>query len=262
MNEELLGRLSSADLFAVSDSLRSGSLSSGISRSVLAGIIGHVRAPALGSYLEGLHGEGFTSLQLARLVETIAKARVHWPDPGQLFSLVLSGPEVSGDAIADTATTVRTLIEEAKREIWLISYAVHQGQTLFERLAARMRENRDLRVSLYLDISRGQSDSSLDSEIVGRFAQKFWTKQWPWPDKPSIFYDPRSLSLESTARTSFHAKGVVVDQQVVLLTSANFTEAAQQRNVEAGILIRYKPLVKQFVRHLEGLRTGGQLAAI
>ena len=165
-----------------------------------------------------------------------------------------------GAAVVDTAAAVQTLIEEAKTEIFLISYAVHQGQTLFERVAARMRADGGLRVRLYLDIGRGQSDTSLESEIVSRFLKDFWTKHWPWPERPEIFYDPRALSTLPAVRASFHAKGVIVDRRAALLTSANFTEAAQKRNIEAGVLIRYQPLVAQLVSHFEMLRIRNYLA--
>ncbi len=35
-----------------------------------------------------------------------------------------------------------------------------------------------------------------------------------------------------------HAKCVVVDEKVALITSANFTERAQRDNVELGVLVR------------------------
>ncbi|MGH9321370.1 MAG: phospholipase D-like domain-containing protein [Vicinamibacteria bacterium] len=36
---------------------------------------------------------------------------------------------------------------------------------------------------------------------------------------------------------SLHAKCVVVDDRLSLVTSANFTEAAHWRNIEAGVLV-------------------------
>ncbi|WP_228024926.1 phospholipase D-like domain-containing protein [cf. Phormidesmis sp. LEGE 11477] len=54
---------------------------------------------------------------------------------------------------------------------------------------------------------------------------------------PEVFYDPRSLSKENASRICLHAKCVVVDDKQLLVTSANFTEAAHQRNIEAGVLL-------------------------
>jgi len=52
-----------------------------------------------------------------------------------------------------------------------------------------------------------------------------------------VFHDPRALELSTNANAYLHAKCVVVDEERAFTTSANFTEAAHQRNIEAGVLI-------------------------
>src|SRR6185295_9900188 len=101
--------------------------------------------------------------------------------------------------------------------------------------------------------------TSLSSEIVRRFAQEFREKHWPWPQLPELFYDPRSLSESTDKRSSLHAKCVVVDRRVALVTSANFTVAAQHRNIEAGVIVRYQPFVERVVGFFDGLRESNQL---
>lgn len=51
-----------------------------------------------------------------------------------------------------------------------------------------------------------------------------------------------------------HAKILVVDRRKIFLTSANFTEAAQQRNVEMGLLCNTPHLAEQVCSYFEGLR--------
>jgi hypothetical protein len=41
--------------------------------------------------------------------------------------------------------------------------------------------------------------------------------------------------------------------------SANFTEAAQRKNIEASVLIRYEPFVTRLSAYFEALRNTGQL---
>lgn len=48
----------------------------------------------------------------------------------------------------------------------------------------------------------------------------------------------RSAQLASGKRVVSHAKFVVIDHEVLLLTSANFSFTAENRNVEFGVLIR------------------------
>ena len=44
---------------------------------------------------------------------------------------------------------------------------------------------------------------------------------------------------------SLHAKCVVIDAREIFISSANFTEAAQHRNIELGVLVRSAALARQ-----------------
>ena len=94
-----------------------------------------------------------------------------------------------------------------------------------------------------------------------RFAHKVRSEVWP-ADRPlpAVFYDPRSLSLDRNKRTALHAKCVVVDRQVVFVSSANFTEAAQERNIEVGLLSRSPALAARVAGHFESLVAADVLA--
>jgi phosphatidylserine/phosphatidylglycerophosphate/cardiolipin synthase-like enzyme len=61
-------------------------------------------------------------------------------------------------------------------------------------------------------------------------------------------------------KASLHAKCVLVDGTTALVTSANFTEAAQRRNVEVGMLIRHEPTVTRLTDYFRGLERTGVLA--
>jgi phosphatidylserine/phosphatidylglycerophosphate/cardiolipin synthase-like enzyme len=78
-----------------------------------------------------------------------------------------------------------------------------------------------------------------------RFSQKFRTREWPGSRLPEIYYDPRSLELDAEKRASLHAKCVVIDNKLAFVSSANFTGAAQERNIEIGVLIRSKSFAQR-----------------
>ena len=60
-----------------------------------------------------------------------------------------------------------------------------------------------------------------------------------------------------------HAKVVVVDQTTAaLVTSANFTSAAQLRNVEAGVLLRHPRHVSRLYNYFDGLISQGFLKPV
>ena len=153
---------------------------------------------------------------------------------------------------------MHTLITSATREVLLVGYAIHNGKRLFEPLAGRMEQIPSLDVTFCIDIQRQFNDPTPAPELVARFAREFRQRHWPWSRLPRLFYDPRSL-LTGDQRASLHAKCVVVDRSRALVTSANFTDAAQKRNIEAGIDLRHRPTAERIVDYFGGLVAGGLL---
>ena len=117
-----------------------------------------------------------------------------------------------------------------------------------------------LKVRLFLDIQRGQGDTTLASLLVHRFADRFRTTQWPANRPlPEVYYDPRSLVISHNEKSAMHAKCIVVDGRDLFVSSANFTEAAQNRNLEVGLLIRSASLAENLARHFDVLVEQGLL---
>jgi phosphatidylserine/phosphatidylglycerophosphate/cardiolipin synthase-like enzyme len=84
-------------------------------------------------------------------------------------------------------------------------------------------------------------------QIVRRFAERFRSREWPKDGRlPEVYFDPRSLATDPVKRASMHAKCIVIDGQIVFVSSANFTEAAQERNLEIDLLIRSSTLDDHF----------------
>jgi len=160
-----------------------------------------------------------------------ATARVRKPD------IVWSGPEVPGLHARDTRRVYEELLGSAERSIWASTYAFFDGPKAFEVLARRMETTPALRVTLLLNIQRKRGDTTASEELVRRFADRFWKTDWPGSSRPIVFYDPRALDPEGPGGV-LHAKAVVADDEAVFVTSANLTEAALDRNIELGVLIR------------------------
>lgn len=59
-----------------------------------------------------------------------------------------------------------------------------------------------------------------------------------------------------------HAKAVVADDETVFVTSANLTEAALDRNIELGLLVRDRALALSVSAHFRGLIDRGLLLAL
>jgi phosphatidylserine/phosphatidylglycerophosphate/cardiolipin synthase-like enzyme len=244
-------RLPVGALESLAASLADGLLSGAITLRGVEQAAG-IDAPAVTAALREFVADGYSPQHLATVMAGIAAGTARAPKPTSLFDLVLSGPDLPGVPTADTAAVMRTLISQAHREVILVGYAVHDGRKIFEPLALRMAEVPNLAVTMCLDIQRAWNDPTPPADLVARFARDFRQKHWPWPTVPGLFYDPRSLET-GDARASLHAKCVIVDRARALVTSANFTDAAQRKNVEVGVDIRYRPTAERLGDYFLGL---------
>ncbi|MDE0007504.1 MAG: phospholipase D-like domain-containing protein, partial [Gammaproteobacteria bacterium] len=69
--------------------------------------------------------------------------------------------------------------------------------------------------------------------------------------RPAVYFDPRSLEPEQSA--VLHAKALVADSETTFITSANLTDAALNRNIELGVLLRDRTLALRTESHFRGL---------
>ena len=181
------------------------------------------------------------------------------PPVEDLVDLVMTGPAVVGQENRDTSVVVSDLFRQAEESILIAGYAVYQGQQVFHALAERMVERPSLKVRMFLDIQRKPGDTSSSAELVRRFAHRFQSDEWPMGSRtPEIFYDPRALSSDRVKRAALHAKCVVADGQEVFVSSANFTEAAQERNIEIGLLLQSTAIAERLTHFFDALCATGQ----
>jgi phosphatidylserine/phosphatidylglycerophosphate/cardiolipin synthase-like enzyme len=251
-----LAKLGEADLRALAAAIRSGRLGPPFDVSSVQRVVGSAMASAAAGAIARLLSKGCTSEALAAAIEMIADAgTLHGAVEGAV-QLVMTGPQDSGACHRDTGVVVRDLFRRARRSVLVAGYAVYQGKYVFADLASRMEEMPDLHVRLFLNIA--QTDS------VAKFQDRFRTMHWPDNGRlPEVYYDRRSLSASPDAPVSLHAKCIVVDGGELFISSANFTEAAQGRNIEAGVLISSVPLARQCEEFFnETVRSGICLRAL
>ncbi len=255
-DDSILAELSDVALEELAKAVQAGWLTGGSPAATFAPLVGENGA-AIADWLSGLEVAGFTSKQVARLLQAIASGRQR--DRMLMPDLVVSGPDVPGVPTGDTYAVVQSLFQQAESEIVLAGYAFHNGKLLFERLAEQKKTRPRLRIIFHVDVPRRAGDTTTDDAIVLRYAKEFRERHWPWEPFPEVYFDPRALQTDSHIRASLHAKVVIVDRTKLFLTSANFTEAAQQRNIEMGLLSRAPHLAQQVAAYFEGLRHTGQL---
>jgi len=254
--DTIVTSLSDAALSALATAVEAGWLSGGAPESAFASIAGE-HAAALAAWVGSLQQAAFSPAQVAVLLRSVVSGRQR--DRVLVPDLVVSGPDVPGVPTAATYAVVQSLFREARAEIVLAGYAFHNGRLLFERLAEQTRIRPQLRIIFHVDVPRRSGDTTSSDDLVLRYAEEFRTRHWPWQPFPEVYFEPRALDTDPQRRASLHAKVVVVDRATLFLTSANFTEAAHQRNIEMGLLSRAAYLAEQVAAYFEGLRQSGRL---
>lgn len=254
--------VTTAQLAALARDLASGRVVAPFTATRLASCGHGGLGSAATSALQRLAESGMTSVQLAQVLELVVAEREHARASSPPPELVWSGPEVGLMASRDTGVVLRELFASAERSVLVAGFVVYEGRAIFETLAARLDTRPHLSARFFLNVARPWGDTSSEASLLRAFAEDFRAKQWPGKRLPEVFYDRRALSTEKGARASLHAKCVVVDDTRALVTSANFTEAAQERNLEAGTLVHDATFARSLRSQFESLVTHGVLQRV
>lgn len=149
--------------------------------------------------------------------------------------LVWTGPEAPAGTARDTAVVLRELFESARESVILAGYSFKYARDVLAPLHASMRDHAiDARFFVHIpQIERAGDVEAHVDEHLGVFLEESWTFGDP---HPRIYYDRRAI-VPGPPYASMHAKCVVVDGLRAFVSSANFTQRAQERNIEVGVLV-------------------------
>jgi len=244
--------LASHDLRELADAIRGGRVTSPFNKMAVQRVVSATPEEVTDA-LRRLDAAETPAGVVAAMLDAMVQDREQRPRAEEAFDLVTTGPEAGGVTNRDTRIVVRQMFSSAAESVLVVGYAVYQGKQIFEALAQRMEAVPTLRVRMCLDVQRRRTDSSRTDDVLRRFAKRFRETEWPGTALPAVFHDPRSLDLDESKRSSLHGKCVVVDRRVAFVSSANFTEAAQIRNIEIGVLIRSAPFAARLADHFDAL---------
>ncbi|SBO42642.1 Phospholipase D/Transphosphatidylase [Cyanobium sp. NIES-981] len=223
---------------------------------VLAGLNADGRGQ-LEPFLVAMTREGGHPRLMALVLDQLADQQESLQRERDAWSFVWSGPEPLHAKTADTFATVDQLIRRARSSLLIATYNIGlscEFRGLLESIALRL-ESEDLqRVDLFfhpVQIAEG-----FGSDPLAAIRRWFHAEVWPWPAKPRAYVDRRLLSGPAE-RCCQHAKVVIADAETdrasALVTSANFSEAAQRHNFEAGWLVSQPWRAKQISDHFQRL---------
>ncbi|TAE92053.1 MAG: hypothetical protein EAZ81_04150 [Verrucomicrobia bacterium] len=243
------------------ESLRTGFISGSLKYDITKNALTGAGAPIndVDELVGFISTRGYSHETLAAMIEAIIETRRHAIDVSLSQTLVVTGPTTSQPENLKTGARFIQVVEHAKRELMLATFALYQGDRILEPIHTAMSNNPNLEVTLILNIPRKYGDRTSSEEIIDAARQEF-AKNWPWPQLPKVWYFPESLNLNSSDRASMHAKFVIADEERCFITSANFTEAAQKKNIEVGVELSNSLEPKVLSQYFKRLMCEGRLA--
>lgn len=158
-------------------------------------------------------------------------------------SLVCTKPSGGMAEVVDTAVVVRQLFTQAKREVLVAGFRIHDREML-EPLRRNVSQALDIRIFVDIDPAYTASGGRQGARPLLSAWPSIWWEQFVadvWPanlQPPRCWYAPSTLGPDSEgAWRSMHAKSVIIDRRFWFVTSANFTRRGHERNIEVGVLI-------------------------
>ena len=194
---------------------------------------------------------GFAAVPAAAVVAAIraagALARRHRAATSS--ELVWTGPAPAGSELRRIDQALLELVGGARRSILVVSFAVTYVPAIV--LALEKAANRGVQLRMIFETEEHAGDrfdgNPMDNMPIGlrRAARTF-----VWPR------ERRERQLLPGGREAvgvLHAKCALVDDEALLVSSANLTGFALTLNMELGVIVRGGELPKRVRRHFDGL---------
>jgi len=158
--------------------------------------------------------------------------------------LVWTGPESLFVPTRQTQSAILEVIDSAKEDVFLVSYAISGADSILESL--NKAAGRGVNVSILLEPSR---DEGGNVDVGG-----IETMKSAVPAAKLYVWSASERSASNPGRKpSVHAKCTVADREYAFITSANLTDAAMGWNMELGVLIRGGSVPATLRDHLQSL---------
>jgi len=170
------------------------------------------------------------------------------------LDLIWTGPAPPNSAFRKTEQALLEVINAAKDELWVVSFASYKVPKLTEALLSAAQ--RGVRIQLILESKEESEGKVTFSALKGlgrEIADRAAVYVWPREKRPS---DP------SGAQGALHAKCAVADGNLLFVSSANLTEYAMTLNMEMGILVKGSSLPQRTAKHLKWLIEHGVLVKL
>ena len=172
----------------------------------------------------------------------------------QHIELLWSGPSPANQIpVRRIDQALYDLVGTAKRDILLVTFAAAKIERLTEGLSKAAKAGARIRLILEFEES---SEGQLSYDALRAFPRALIqvSEIYHWP------VDKRERN-QAGRPGKLHAKVAIVDD-IVLVSSANLTDDAFNRNLEVGLLVKNAELLTTVNRYFESLVTEGTLGRL
>jgi len=210
------------------------------------------------AWLRSFHDDGWSAAQVGRLVRALAEERRRVEHARDDIELVWTGPEAHSAENRDSARVLEEMFQSARNAVLLCGYNLRAGSH-FDALAQALHAYPGLRVRCFAHVFT-EHMPSVDDALRAHDAS-LRALFGPAIRRRVDFFRPSHdfVHAAMAQRFSVHAKCVVVDQRRVLVTSANFSTAAQERNIEVGLVLDDPRLAAQITAAFDTLVIRGDM---
>lgn len=212
-------------------------------------ILTELATPAVSEAVAALHdameAESVPASEAAAYVRGYVAARRQARDAVRVRT-VWSGPSTAAVPVRATAQVLVEVINEARHELLAMTYAARPYPALTKALTEAA--GRGVRTHVVVETLAGAGGLLSGREPAEAFTSVPGLLLWFWARDPA-----------EQGRSRQHAKLAVADRRTLLLGSANLTESAARRNIEAGVLVTGGEAPRRAAEHIVELQRLGVL---
>jgi hypothetical protein len=223
----------------LADAFRSYTAYDARARAALDAVLPRPHRRALGPVLDAWAAEpDLPGVAVACAIEAV-QASSDRGDHAEV-SVVSTGPSSPWVPVRLTSQVVPQLIDSAARRVTISSFSSYRMPAVITALDSAV--NRGVQVDLILESREQLSSGGAES------FSSYRVFVWPSEQRPP--------------NARLHAKTVTVDDDVVLFTSANMSNAAFDSNLELGALVRGGGVARSIQQHFDALIAAGVLVPL
>lgn len=171
-------------------------------------------------------------------------------DQDQEIHMLLTGPQTTHSTIRSIEMAILKVINASRQRLLLVTFASYPSRELLEVL--QNAETRGVHIELAFE-NPEDSGGKLSRTNISKFTDVL--------EQVTVYHWPRNKRdpTGTGAAPTLHAKFVLADDEQIVVSSANLTEFAFDKNIELGVIITGGDQPKSVRRYYDELIREGHL---